>query len=374
MRLILKSGPREGSTVEIDGSRLTIGRVPGNDLQLADQTVSREHAVIEVGADHSVVLRDLDSRNGTFVDDHRLSGACTLRGGELLRFGDERLLLERSAQRGGAPDTTGPAGGALEQSKPAAGAPERSQPAGDAPGPTAARSGARAGFAALQRPRALALLGVVVLSGLVFGVGQLLLPGVAEQRLRSQLSRDGVVRTVQIESVPAVKLLWHRADSVRVAMDSYRSNPTGPRGSLADFLNRTRDTARLDVSVGTLQSKLVTLHGVRLHKSGDQLLGQAELAQADLTAALPSFLNVRPVAASAEGIVLSASASALGQRVGIHLAVQASGGRLVVRPQGLPLASLATITVFSDPRIYVESLGAELHGETYLLTVHARLR
>jgi hypothetical protein len=54
--------------------------------------------------------------------------------------------------------------------------------------------------------------------------------------------------------------------------------------------------------------------------------------------------------------------------------VQASGGHIVVRPQGLPFGSLATITVFGDPRIYVESLEAELHGERYVLTARARLR
>jgi hypothetical protein len=47
---------------------------------------------------------------------------------------------------------------------------------------------------------------------------------------------------------------------------------------------------------------------------------------------------------------------------------------VVVRPEGVPLGSLATITLFSDPRIYVESLGAELHGQRYLLTARARLQ
>jgi hypothetical protein len=182
------------------------------------------------------------------------------------------------------------------------------------------------------------------------------------------------VRRVQIESVPAVKLLWHRADSVRVAMDTYRSNPTGPHGSLADFLSRTRDTAKLDVSVATLHSKLLTLHNVRLHKAGDELIGHAELTQADLGAALPSFLNLRPVSASAEGIVVAVTGSLLGQRASIQLDVRASGGRVVVLPAGLPFASLATITVFGDPRIYVESLEAQLHGERYSLTARARLR
>lgn len=370
MRLVLASGPLEGSTVEIDGRRLTIGRVPGNDLQLEHETVSREHAVIEVHSDRSVVLRDLNSRNGTFVDNQRLTGARTLHGGERLRFGDEQLLVQGSAPelRAAAASAAGGDSAAADTQIGAATPPRRAR---EQPHDA---SGFRRVHAVLRRPRSLALLGLGAVAALVFGVGQLVLPGVAEQRLRSQLSRDGVVRLLHIESVPAVKLLWHRADSVRVAMDSYRSNPTGPHGSLADFLSRTRDTAKLDVSVATLQSKLVTLHNVRLRKTSDELIGQAELRQADLSAALPSFLNLRPVSASAEGIVVAATASLLGHRVSIHLDVQASGGRVIVRSQGLPFAALATITVFGDPHIYVESLEAELRGERYLITARARLR
>ena len=200
-----------------------------------------------------------------------------------------------------------------------------------------------------------------------------MLPGIAERQLRSELSRYGPVRELRIESTPAIKLLWHRADSVRVGMESYRSRGSG-HGSLADFLSRTRDTGKLDVSVGTLHDQLVTLHDVRLRKEGDLLLGHALLTQQDLSAALPSFINLRPVSASQNGIVVQVSASLLGHRVTVQLRIGADAGRVTVRPQGLPFASLATIRVFSDPRIYVESLGAELRGQQYLLTASARLR
>jgi hypothetical protein len=220
--------------------------------------------------------------------------------------------------------------------------------------------------------RGLAAIGLLLVLALVFGVGQLVLPGVAEQRLRSQLGRYGRVRVAQITSAPAIKLLWHRADSVRVVMDSYRSEPGG-HGSLADFLSRTRDAGSLDVRVGTLHSQLLTLHDVRLSKQGDELVGQARLTQRDLSSALPSFVGLRPVSASANGIVLQVSASAFGHRAGTRLALQADGGRVVVRPQGL-FGLFATITVFKDPRVYIESLGADLRGENYFLTARAQLR
>jgi hypothetical protein len=74
-------------------------------------------------------------------------------------------------------------------------------------------------------------------------------------------------------------------------MDSYQSEPGG-HGSLADFLSRTRDSAKLDVSVGVLHSQLLTLRNVSLHKSGDLLVGQAQLSQQALSAALPTFLDL----------------------------------------------------------------------------------
>jgi hypothetical protein len=117
----------------------------------------------------------------------------------------------------------------------------------------------------------------------------------------------------------------------------------------------------------------LTLHDVSLHKGGDTLVGHARLTQRDLSAALPSFVGLRPVSASANGIVVQVSASAFGHRAGTRLEVQADSGRVVVRPQGL-FGLFATITVFNDPRVYVERLGAELRGDNYYLTARARLR
>ena len=353
MFLIFTSEPRRGEIVDIGRARLTIGRVRENDLQLTDEKVSRHHAVIEVEQDGRVTLRDLDSRNGTFVDDLRLSGSHVLAPGERLRFGDAHLRVESATP---APTATA------------------AQTPADPGAPSSPRAGIGARvMARIRARRALSAIAVAIVAIAVFGVGQLVLPGLAEQRLRSELARYGPVRAVHVESAPAIKLLWHRADSVRVVMDSYHSEPSG-HGSLADFLSRTRDTGKLDVSVGTLQAQLVTLHEVRLRKEGSLLLGQARITQQDLGAALPAYVDLRPVSASQNGIVLQVSATILGHRVAARLRVLADAGHVIVRPEGFPFGSLATIAVFDDPRIYVESLGAELRGNDYLLAVRARLR
>lgn len=64
---------------------LGIGRGDDNELQIADDHVSRRHARL---ANHQglIWLRDLGSSNGTFVNGERVSGACRLFHGDEIRF------------------------------------------------------------------------------------------------------------------------------------------------------------------------------------------------------------------------------------------------------------------------------------------------
>ena len=61
---------RNGESLKRDfhPDRLTIGRAPTNSIQLEDETVSSLHAEIELVGTGKHVLRDLGSKNGTFVD------------------------------------------------------------------------------------------------------------------------------------------------------------------------------------------------------------------------------------------------------------------------------------------------------------------
>src|SRR3954470_16490435 len=63
----LLSGERKGEAVALAQPRLSIGRTGGGaDLEIPDPDVSRMHAVVECHG-LRIVLRDLGSRNGTFV-------------------------------------------------------------------------------------------------------------------------------------------------------------------------------------------------------------------------------------------------------------------------------------------------------------------
>jgi len=65
-RLFAVRGPLKGHVIPLPPGEYCVGRQATNDLQLEDTAVSRRHCLfIRVGED--CTLRDLDSRNGTFV-------------------------------------------------------------------------------------------------------------------------------------------------------------------------------------------------------------------------------------------------------------------------------------------------------------------
>lgn len=89
-------GTRE--RVPLEGERLTIGQSASNDLTLPyDRTVSHVHAVLERVAARWCV-RDLGSRNGTFVNGERIWGERPLRSGDEIRVGGVRLVARLADQ------------------------------------------------------------------------------------------------------------------------------------------------------------------------------------------------------------------------------------------------------------------------------------
>jgi hypothetical protein len=87
-----RRGPRR---VEIGGEPMSIGRASDCDLVLADGRVSRYHARLRP-RDGVIVLTDLGSTNGTFVNDQRIA-EVVLGEGDRIRLGETQLAVERAA-------------------------------------------------------------------------------------------------------------------------------------------------------------------------------------------------------------------------------------------------------------------------------------
>jgi pSer/pThr/pTyr-binding forkhead associated (FHA) protein len=90
-KLTVISGPAAGTSVQLDGE-LVIGRSDG-DLTIPDSEISRRHASIRP-ANGGVVIEDLGSRNGTFVDGRQISEPVTVRTGVRIQLGGTELRLE----------------------------------------------------------------------------------------------------------------------------------------------------------------------------------------------------------------------------------------------------------------------------------------
>ncbi|MDX1649180.1 MAG: DUF4388 domain-containing protein [Myxococcota bacterium] len=88
-----------------DGEEVVLGRSRECGLLLRSGQASRRHAAIRRGAG-GVVLRDLGSTNGTFVNDVRVEGEQALSPGDRIQVGDAVVTLCRVEEGPGATPTT----------------------------------------------------------------------------------------------------------------------------------------------------------------------------------------------------------------------------------------------------------------------------
>lgn len=83
------SGVKAGEKVEIKKSRFIIGRSDG-DLILDDPHVSKKHASIEIWSRDNIFLKDLDSRNGTFLNNIQIT-RTRLKDGDIIKIGKSTM-------------------------------------------------------------------------------------------------------------------------------------------------------------------------------------------------------------------------------------------------------------------------------------------
>ncbi|MGH2725573.1 MAG: LuxR C-terminal-related transcriptional regulator, partial [Actinomycetota bacterium] len=91
--LIFIHGPVAGRRVELNSEELTVGRSGQNDLTLEDPLVSRLHAIFMRRGD-VVLLEDLGSHNGSYVNNERLHQIRQLHHGDQIVLGSSRAMYE----------------------------------------------------------------------------------------------------------------------------------------------------------------------------------------------------------------------------------------------------------------------------------------
>ena len=66
-KLYVLDGPDKGQSFDLEGDPIHIGRSPDNHIQLKDTYISRRHLKI-LRRGEKYLIKDLESKNGTFVD------------------------------------------------------------------------------------------------------------------------------------------------------------------------------------------------------------------------------------------------------------------------------------------------------------------
>lgn len=92
-RLVIESGTDTGLVYPLTEPIITIGRSPANIIQIIDRKVSRYHSEIH-NINNEYILRDLGSKNGTYVNDRLITGEYKLQNNDKLRVGDTVLVFE----------------------------------------------------------------------------------------------------------------------------------------------------------------------------------------------------------------------------------------------------------------------------------------
>jgi len=91
-KLVILNQGMTGRTFDLNVERTTVGRVEENTFQIADASVSSRHAEIFLRGTE-LLVRDLNSTNGTFINGDRITEAV-LKPGQLLRFGQVELKID----------------------------------------------------------------------------------------------------------------------------------------------------------------------------------------------------------------------------------------------------------------------------------------
>jgi hypothetical protein len=214
--------------------------------------------------------------------------------------------------------------------------------------------------------RALLALGATILVLLV--LAQLLLPRIAASTISSRIGRYGHVESVHVSAFPALELLWGSAESVDVHAGALALAPA----QAGKLLWESRDVERMDVHAESVRVGPLRVSAATLIKRGSALTAEAQASEADVAAALPPGFSLRLLSSDAGQVEVQASGGLFGIGASVEAVALGSGGKLVAHPRGLLIEALQ-LTLFSDPHVFVEGVGAGQRGSDYTLSMYGHL-
>jgi class 3 adenylate cyclase/pSer/pThr/pTyr-binding forkhead associated (FHA) protein len=98
-RLNISEPNTDARMIELKDGKIRIGRHAENGIVLQDVSASRVHAEIILDSSHNqVIITDLNSTNGTYVNRQKVSGSMVLRSNDIIRIGQAVIHLIDEAQ------------------------------------------------------------------------------------------------------------------------------------------------------------------------------------------------------------------------------------------------------------------------------------
>ena len=97
IKLVVLAGAKEGTEIPLKKRKFIIGRSSECTLRAASDAISRRHCAI-LRTKEGWVVRDLNSRNGTYLNDERLESPSPLTVGDELRVGPLKFRVDQSAK------------------------------------------------------------------------------------------------------------------------------------------------------------------------------------------------------------------------------------------------------------------------------------
>jgi pSer/pThr/pTyr-binding forkhead associated (FHA) protein len=94
LRIKILTGPLKGTQQRFDRFPITLGRSPDNSLPISgDDRISRAHVRIR-HVPPNLMVEDLQSRNGTFIEETRITDPVPISSGKVIRFGHTLVQFE----------------------------------------------------------------------------------------------------------------------------------------------------------------------------------------------------------------------------------------------------------------------------------------
>jgi pSer/pThr/pTyr-binding forkhead associated (FHA) protein len=92
-KLVVLSQGLTGLSYELKVEKTTVGRVDDNSFQISEPSISSHHCEVLLRG-NDVVIKDLNSTNGTFVGGQQVTAEAVLKPGQVVRLGQVEIRLE----------------------------------------------------------------------------------------------------------------------------------------------------------------------------------------------------------------------------------------------------------------------------------------